>query len=89
MTPEGIDAAAHRRLIGALWKQGCRFFCLAYHSPSLVPGRTPYVRDQAQLRLFLDTLRATCGYVIEELGAVPATPSDLYRLWSEEDAQAA
>ena len=31
---------------------GVRLLVLSFHSPSLVPGHTPYVRDAADLRRF-------------------------------------
>ena len=48
LTPEGIDHAAHRRLIDRLLADGQKIFAMAYHSPSLQPGNTPYVRDNAE-----------------------------------------
>ena len=80
LSPEGADTAALRRVTEALLDQGCRFFCLAYHSPSLLPGRTPYVRDDAQLRQFLDTLRRYLGYFIDERGGVPTTPTEMHQI---------
>jgi len=53
LTPEGIDHAAHRRLTRSLLAQGCKVFCFTYHSLSLEPGHTPYVRDRDDLAAFL------------------------------------
>ena len=80
LTPEGIDHAAHRRLTKALLRRGCRVFYMAYHSPSLQPGLTPYVADEAQLQDFLGTIDRYLRYFIEELGGQPTTPTELYRL---------
>lgn len=79
LTPEGIDHAAHRRLTEALLRRGCRVFYMAYHSPSLQPGLTPYVADDSQLRDFLWTIERYLEYFIGELGGQPATPTELYR----------
>ena len=78
LTPEGIDHAAHKRLTEALLAQGCRIFSLTYHSPSLEPGHTPYVRDRADLARFLETLDRYCEYFFKELGGRATTPMELY-----------
>ena len=77
LTPEGIDHAAHRRLTRSLLARGCKVFCLTYHSPSLEPGYTPYVRDARDLAALLDTMDAYFRYFIEEVGGVPSTPTAL------------
>ena len=46
LTPEGVDLAAMIRLTRSLYEQGCRVFSFTYHSPSLVPDMTPYVRSE-------------------------------------------
>ena len=78
LTPEGIDHAAHRRLTKSLLAQGCRIFTLTYHSPSLKPGNTPYVRDAGQLVGFLETIERYMDYFLTELGGHPTTPAQLY-----------
>ena len=79
LTPEGIDHGAHRRLTRSLIAQGCRVFSLTYHSPSLEPGNTPYVRDRDELASFLKTLERYLDYFLNELGGEATTPSELYR----------
>ena len=80
LTPEGIDHAAHRRLINSMLAEGHRVFAMAYHSPSLQPGNTPYVRDKADLKAFLGTLRWTLDYFLNEIGGKATTPGALLRL---------
>ncbi len=80
LTPEGIDPAAHRRLTKSLLRQGCRVFSLTYHSPSLMPGGTPYVRDASQLAEFLRAIDHYLAYFLGELGGQPITPTGLYRM---------
>ena len=77
LTPEGADTAAHKRLARALLRQGHRVFTLTYHSPSLAPGHTPYVRTASDLRRFLHTLEATLSFFVTELGARPTTPLEV------------
>lgn len=74
LTPEGVDAAAHRRLLRALVRDGHRVFTLSYHSPSLAAGHTPYVRDRKQLSAFLDTIKATLDLFFGPLGGRATTP---------------
>jgi hypothetical protein len=62
LTPEGVSFAELRRLTDTLLGAGERLFVLSFHSPSVVPGNTPYVRDQAELEMFLRTLDQYCEY---------------------------
>lgn len=68
LTPEGISAAEQCLLLKALVAQGRRTFTLCYHSPSLVPGHTPYVRNEADLQNFLQNIRSVLTYFRDELG---------------------
>jgi hypothetical protein len=78
LTPEGIDLAAQKRLVRDLLKQGCRVFTYTYHSPSLVPGNTPYVRTDRDLEIFLRRMDAFFEWFIHECGGKPTTPSHVY-----------
>src|ERR1700739_3793474 len=53
LTPEGISFDEQRRLTHALLRGGHRVFSFTYHSTSLAPGYTPYVRNEADLDAFL------------------------------------
>lgn len=68
LTPEGVCAIEQCRLLKALVDQGQRTFTLCYHSPSLVPGHTPYVRNDQELEQFLDRIRKVLEYFRDELG---------------------
>ena len=74
LTPEGADHTAHRRLLNSMMSQGYRVFTLSYHSPSLQPGKTPYVRDRKDLETFLTTIKNTLSYFTNELGGRITTP---------------
>ena len=82
LTPEGIDHAAHRRLTESLLDQGCRVFSFAYHSPSLAPGNTPYVRDRRQLDEFLQRVDRYFDYFVNQLDGRPVTATQLHGLLS-------
>ena len=68
LTPEGVPAGEQCRLIEALARRGQRIFSLVYHSPSLAPGHTPYVRDEAELAAFLATLEEVLLFFRDRLG---------------------
>ena len=52
LTPEGMPLAEALALIRRLLADGTRLFSLSFHTPSVVPGHTPYVRDAADLKMF-------------------------------------
>ena len=77
LTPEGFLFGHQRRLVEALLQAGHRIFSLTYHSPSLVPGNTPYVRSELDLSAFLETLDRFVSFFLGELGGRTATPFDV------------
>ena len=52
LTPEGVSLGEAKYAIEVLLGRGVGLFSLSFHTPSVVPGHTPYVRDQADLRVF-------------------------------------
>ena len=74
LSPEGESHRQHVSLLRALLRQGVRIFSLTYHSPSLVPGNTPYVRSEADLRRFLESVEQFCAIFTSEFGGVPSDP---------------
>lgn len=58
LSPEGFDAQTQIRLLDALIQQGKRVFTLSYHSTTLMPGVTPYVRSEADLGEFVLNVEA-------------------------------
>lgn len=52
LTPEGVPIAEAKLAIATELDRGTRLFSLSFHTPSLVPGHTPYVRDEADLSAF-------------------------------------
>ena len=52
LTPEGIPAERACRAIDIAVAQGLPVLNFSFHSPSLQPGNTPYVRTAADLDLF-------------------------------------
>jgi hypothetical protein len=68
LTPEGVSAEEQIRLIKSLMRRGHSFFTLTYHSPSLAPGNTPYVRSEAELEAFLGRMEKVLGAFAGEIG---------------------
>lgn len=52
LTPEGMPIADALRAVDAAVADGLRLLVFSFHSPSLEPGHTPYVRDEADRRRF-------------------------------------
>ena len=81
LTPEGYT---RQELIGvtkSLVAQGCKYLGLTYHSPSLAPGHTPYVKSAQDLEDFLQTLDAYLSYFLNQLkGQTMSVPS--YLRWA-------
>ncbi len=80
LTPEGVTAKEQIDLIRFMTRRGHRNFVMHYHSPSLVPGNTPYVRTTADLRVFIHRVEAVCRFFFETFGGVPGHPADLLPL---------
>jgi hypothetical protein len=88
LTPEGCTTDDMKRLTSTLVKSGCQVVSLTYHSPSLAPGHTPYVRSAAELEKFLDSIRDFCTYFRDELGGVFMSVSEVYEKMRAERAAA-
>jgi hypothetical protein len=77
LTPEGHSFAEMKRLTRALLARGQRTFVLSLHSPSVVPGHTPYVRTDADLVALLQRLRDYLRFFRDELRGRFVTPHAL------------
>ncbi|MBF0335718.1 MAG: polysaccharide deacetylase family protein [Alphaproteobacteria bacterium] len=80
LTPEGVSLDEARRLTRWLLARGQQVFVLTYHSPSLEPGHTPYVRSRADLDRFLAWIADYLAFFHDEIGGVAATPGEILRL---------
>jgi len=79
LTPEGVSLTEAKRMTRALLhRDGHRIFVLSYHSPSLEPGNTPYVRTRDDLGHFVDWIEAYLEFFFGELGGMSATPSLIF-----------
>ncbi len=76
-SPEGVTLSELHRLMRGFLSRGRRVFVLSYHSSSLLPGSTEYVRSQSDLSGFLSRIEGFLDFFIGELGGVSMTPSEL------------
>ncbi|MCZ6571955.1 MAG: polysaccharide deacetylase family protein [Planctomycetota bacterium] len=79
LSNEGYSVAENIKLTRWLHARGERVFTYSFHSPSVVPGHTPYVRTDEDLQAFLDGFRRYFEFFFGELGGVTMTPSELRR----------
>lgn len=80
LSPEGFHSAEHRKLTQTLYQQGSRIFTWSFHSPSMLPGHTVYVRNDAQLQQFLGEFRRFFDFFFDELNGQASTPSQIKAL---------
>jgi hypothetical protein len=74
LSPEGNTFEEMRKLTLDLVARGHRCFSFSYHSPSLKPGCTPYVRSEADLQGFLRTIDQFCEFFMGDLQGVAVSP---------------
>lgn len=80
LTPEGIGLDDLCRVSEAMHEAGYRVFNLMYHSPSLAPGHTPYVRSEAELEQFVRRIEGYCEFFLGRFGGIAATPGEVRAL---------
>lgn len=77
LTPEGYTLDQLTAATSCMVEQGTQCFGLTYHSPSLVPGHTAYVRTNDDLRVFVNRMDRYLAFFRDELGGVFMTPKQL------------
>ena len=76
LTPEGVTIAEAIRGIDIALDDGLPVLVFSFHSPSLAPGYTPYVRNEDDLDALYDWWRAAFGYLARR-GVRPTTVKEL------------
>ncbi|QNE31457.1 WalW protein [Sphingomonas sp. NBWT7] len=76
LTPEGVPIAEACEAVRVAVGEGRRLLNFAFHSPSLVPGNTPYVRDAGDLARFHRWWDVMLD-LLDELGVASTTPEIL------------
>ncbi len=79
LSPEGNTLEEMIALTRTLLGDGLRVFSLTFHSPSVEPGHTPYVRSDADLQVFLSCIERYFEFFFGELGGVASTPERFRR----------
>jgi hypothetical protein len=68
LSPEDYPLPELKRLTRDLLADGVRCLVFSFHSPSIAPGYTPYVRSKADLERFFSTCEAYFDYFFGVLG---------------------
>ena len=88
LSPEGSNLAEMIRLVNDQYRDGIRIFSLAFHSPSIEPGHTPYVQSPQDLDDFLSRLRHFFDFFFGELGGQPSTPEQIREIFKTDVLEA-
>ena len=78
LSPEGNRLGEMKALTRALHADGLRTFALTFHSPSLKPGCTRYVKTGADRDAFLDTINRYCDFFFTEMNGRATTAEELF-----------
>ena len=76
LTPEGVTIAEALRGVRQAVAEQLPVIVLSFHSPSLSPGHTPYVRSEDDLDKLYDWWRAVFAE-LRALGACPSSVADI------------
>ena len=71
LSPEGNTFEELVDITSVLVADGCRTFTLSFHSPSVEPGHTPYVRTMQDLERFLRDIERFCEFFLSDLDGIP------------------
>ncbi|MDD4863053.1 MAG: polysaccharide deacetylase family protein [Alishewanella agri] len=77
LSPEGYTFAEHVKLTKFLLQQGVRLFTWSFHSSSIEPGNTSYVRSNKDLEVFLDSFKRYFDFFFNELGGQATSPHQI------------
>lgn len=76
LTPEGVPAQDAIAAIDALMEEGVRLLNFSFHSPTLEPGHTPYVRNARDLDAFYGWWDVVLNHLARR-GVLPASVDQL------------
>lgn len=80
LTPEGVPVGEFTKLVAAMIDRGQRIFSMTYHSPSLAPGNTPYVRNDSDLKQFIKSIEQFLDTFSNRFGGKFTDPLSLRKL---------
>ena len=76
LTPEGVTAEEALRGVDVALDEGLAVLVFSFHSPSLAPGHTPYVRSDEDLDALYDWWRTLFGH-LKQRGVKPTSVTDI------------
>ncbi len=76
LTPEDMPAADVKDAISAMLDDGLVYLSFSFHSPSVAPGHTPYVRNSAELSDFYQWWDHILGF-LNRRGVLPISLPDV------------
>ena len=76
LTPEEMPLAEAKEAVRVAVGEGLRLLNFSFHSPSVEPGHTPYVRDAADLAAFFAWWEAMFT-LLGQLGVAPASLAEI------------
>lgn len=85
LSPEGVRLRSAISLTQALVRQGQHIFVVSFHSPSLAPGNTSYVKDLRDKNNLEDWIYIFVKFFEEEMGGAFATPHQVKETWQKRD----
>ncbi|HTO41680.1 MAG TPA: glycosyltransferase [Rhizomicrobium sp.] len=74
LTPEGTTLDEAKHLTRRMFATGYRVFAVSYHTPSLSPGNTQYVRNERELQRFLGWIEGYLEFFFGEMRGEASTP---------------
>lgn len=77
LSPEDYTLAEMQRMTRAMLDEGQKVFVFSFHSPSVHPGYTPYVKDEAGLKRFLGKTRDYFQWFMRDLNGQAMTPLEI------------
>lgn len=80
LSPEGYSPAEHVKLTNFLYRKGVRTFTWSFHSPTVMPGTTDYVKNDNDLKAFLDSFRRYFDFFFNKMKGMSETPTSLKTL---------
>ncbi len=80
LSPEGFTLQHQKNLTKSLLARGSKVLTFAFHSPSMQPGQTPYVRSQEDLKKFLANCRQYFDFFLNEVGGATMGALELREL---------
>jgi len=86
LTPEGFSLRELKQLADSLISRGERVLTLSFHSPSLDPGHTPFVRTESERLRFVDLIRSFAEWFASRHRGVFRTASEVHGILATADA---